>query len=73
MISLEELKHRTEKHMKDELDIMEMIFAIDKRDLPAYTAWYNSHPYCICIEDIREIVQRRSTESDEKVERSGNL
>jgi hypothetical protein len=69
---LDELKQRTEKHMKNELDILKIIFAVDNKDTREYTSWYNSHPYCKCIDEIREIVNRRA-EADARSKTSSDL
>jgi hypothetical protein len=58
--------------MKNELEIFKMFFDLDKQDSEHFTVWYNNHPYCKCIEEIKEIVDgrcrkdhaRSKTESD---------
>lgn len=69
---LDELKRRTERHMKNELDTLKIIFALDSKDTQEYTTWYNNHPYCKCIDEITEIVNRRA-EADARSKISSDL
>jgi hypothetical protein len=57
--SLEELKERVEKHLANELDILEMILQTDDPILKDFYNWYASHPYRKGIQEVREIVERR--------------
>jgi hypothetical protein len=65
MISLNELKIKVEAHMKNELEIFKMVFDLDKQDAEQFTVWYNNHTYCKCIDEIKEIVDRRCGEAHE--------
>lgn len=64
MISLNELKIKVEAHMKNELKIFKMIFDLDKDVAEQFIVWYNNHPYCKCIDEIREVVDRRCRKTD---------
>jgi hypothetical protein len=57
--SLEELKARVEKHLANELDILEMILQSDDPILEDFYKWYLSHPYRKGIQEVKEIVERR--------------
>jgi hypothetical protein len=54
-ISLSELKKIVEVHMKNELNIMESIFYLDKNTVSEFQEWYINHPYCKGIEELRQI------------------
>ena len=50
--------------MKQELDIMEMTFDLDKKDIEEFHQWYIHHPYSKGIRELQEIVrQRRQTDN----------
>ena len=45
-MTFDEFKKTVETHMKNELDIMEMIFSLDRKDVEQFNEWYINHPYC---------------------------
>jgi hypothetical protein len=63
-VTLPDLKKIVEEHMKEELDIMEIILDLDKNTVEEFTKWYISHPYCKGIEELREIVGRRTNQQN---------
>lgn len=65
-IALDELKRIVESHTKTAIDIMEMIFMLEGKDLEDFTVWYNNHPYCKGVDEIRSVVRGRSNKSDKK-------
>lgn len=55
--------------MRNELEIFKMLFDLDnKQDAQEFTVWYNNHPYCKCIEELKEIVDGRCRETDARSE-----
>jgi hypothetical protein len=52
--SLSELK-MVEGHMKNELNIMEVILNSDLKTVSEFQEWYINHPYCREIEELRQI------------------
>jgi hypothetical protein len=65
-IDLNELKRIVESHTKTAIDIMEMIFRLDEKDLEDFTIWYNNHPYCRGVDEIRNVVRGGSNKSNKK-------
>ena len=41
---LDSLKKLAESHMQREVDIMEMIMDLDKKDIELFYIWYVNHP-----------------------------
>jgi hypothetical protein len=48
-----------EAHMKNELDIMEIILTSDQKTASEFQEWYINHPYCKCIEEIRQFGKKK--------------
>jgi hypothetical protein len=59
--SLDELKKIVENHLSNELDLMQMIFDLDKNDVEQFYEWYINHPYRKGIGEIKEIVRQART------------
>ena len=57
--SLSEIKKMVEAHMKNELDIMEIILTSDQKTASEFQEWYINHPYCKCIEEIRQFGKKK--------------
>ncbi len=53
--SLAELKKMVEAHMKNELNIMNVILNSDQRTVLEFQEWYINHAYCKGIEELRQI------------------
>lgn len=49
---------RVEKHLSNELDIMETIFQMSGDDIKSFYKWYMDHPYRKGIEEIQNVIRR---------------
>lgn len=61
VVTIEELKKMTQRHLERELHIMEIILRSDNSTTEEFTKWYINHPYCKLIDEIREIVRGRTS------------
>ena len=63
-LTLDEFKAIVEFHIKNELDIMEMMFILSEKDVEDFTVWYNNHSYVRGIDDIRRLVRGRANKTN---------
>jgi glutamyl-tRNA reductase len=64
--TIDELKTITEKHLSNELDIMEMILGLDEKHIEEFYRWYINHPYRKGIGEIKEIVRQAKSNREYK-------
>ncbi len=64
--SIDELKTIVERHLCNELDIMEMVCKLDKSHLEQFSGWYINHPYRRGIEEIKKIVRKEGSDREHK-------
>lgn len=57
---LDSLKKLAESHMQREVDIMEMIMDLDKKDIELFYIWYINHPYSQGIRELQGIVRNQT-------------
>ena len=57
---LDSLKKLAESHMQREVDIMEMIMDLDKKDIELFYIWYSNHPYSQGIRELQGIVRNQT-------------
>lgn len=60
MSSLEELKKIGYEHLKLQLHMTEILLSIDKDQVKEFKTWYNNHPLAKGIEEVMQILGRRS-------------
>lgn len=51
-IELDETKKLVERHLRTELDVMELVMKLNTHDAKEFNEWYQNHPYRRAIEEI---------------------
>jgi hypothetical protein len=51
---------KVDKHLQNELDIMEIIFQLPNSDIEAFYTWYSDNPKRRGIEEIQNVVRGRT-------------
>ena len=65
-VTLNQFKAIVEFHIKNEIDIMKMMFLLDKKDVEEFNIWYNNHPYCKGIDEISDFVRGQGNRTNQK-------